>query len=140
METYGPALVTLLEKYTTPDQVCAALQLCHNGTAAGCAPISQAEKPSVGSPQCSLCKLIVHYLDLVIMNNKSEAAIESALEKVCTIFPQDKKAECVQFVDDYGMKAIELLEKLGSPDLVCVALALCVKSARSTSSTVRFKH
>ena len=28
METYGPALVTLLEQYTTPDEVCKALKLC----------------------------------------------------------------------------------------------------------------
>ena len=145
VQTYGPVLVTLLENYTTPDKVCAALKLCQNGTEqipqSNCTQkyfddylkyiFSFPEKENVGSPQCSLCKVVVHYLDLVLLNNKSEAAIESALEKVCTIFPQDKKAECVQFVDTYGMKAVELLETLGSPDLVCKALGLCIKATPS---------
>jgi saposin len=87
-------------------------------------------KSSVNSPQCSLCKLIVGYIDLVIQNNKSEAAIEAALEKICTIMPHSKKQECVDFVDKYGTKLVELLEKLSTPELVCFALGLCLKNTQ----------
>jgi saposin len=93
------------------------------------AKTSKYEEEDVSSPQCSLCKLVLTYLDAIIENNKTEAAIEAALEKVCTILPSDKKAECVQFVDTYGTKLVELLEKFGSPKLVCMALGLCVKNA-----------
>ena len=88
----------------------------------------QPKQSSVGSPQCSLCKLVVHYLDLVIQNNKSEAAIVDALEKVCTIVPSSDKDKCDEFVKTYGTKIVELLEKLGTPDLVCLALGLCIKN------------
>jgi len=136
--SYGPVLVQLLEKYDSPDVVCQALGLCKNGTEEAAsvktASVPKSERRSVGSPQCSLCKLVINYLDLIIKNNKSEAAIESALEKVCTIMPHDKKAECIQFVDNYGLKAIELLEKLSSPNLVCLALGLCLKGTEELTA------
>jgi saposin len=39
------------------------------------------------TPQCMLCRYVVSYLDAILKENKSEAAIEAALEKVCTILP-----------------------------------------------------
>jgi hypothetical protein len=39
------------------------------------------------TPECMLCKYVVTYLDAVLKTNKSEEAIEAALEKVCTILP-----------------------------------------------------
>jgi len=39
------------------------------------------------APQCMLCHYVITYLDAVLKNNKSEAAVEAALEKVCTILP-----------------------------------------------------
>jgi saposin len=39
------------------------------------------------TPQCMLCHYVVSYLDAVLKNNKSEAAVQAALAKVCTILP-----------------------------------------------------
>jgi saposin len=39
------------------------------------------------APQCMLCRYVVSYLDAVLKNNKSEAAVEAALARVCTILP-----------------------------------------------------
>jgi len=39
------------------------------------------------TPQCTLCHYVVSYLDAVLKNNKSEAAVEDALSRVCTILP-----------------------------------------------------
>jgi saposin len=77
------------------------------------------------SAECSLCKYIIAYVDAVIQTNKSEAAIDSALEKVCTILPHALNSSCVQFVETYGPVVVELLAKYATPDEVCVALKLC---------------
>ncbi len=146
--SYGLILVEYISKYDTSFKVCIAAKICSNDTqeTLSCmwnkefsavlwinclcridlAEKSKIKQQSVKSPQCSLCKLVVTYLELIVENNKTEAAIESALEKVCSILPKDKKTECIQFVDTYGTKLVELLEKLGSPKLVCLALGLCV--------------
>ena len=83
------------------------------------------EKEDVGSTQCTICKFVVSYIDTVIQNNKSEAAIEAALEKVCTILPHALNASCVTFVETYGPMLVTLLENYTSPEKVCEALKLC---------------
>ena len=65
------------------------------------------------------------YLDAVLQNNKSEAAIEAALEKVCGILPASLKTQCVKFVDTYGPILAQLLAKYATPEQVCDALKVC---------------
>ena len=71
-------------------EMCSQLPICL---------IDEQSKPietTVNSVECSLCKYIVGYVDTIIQNNKSEAAIEAALEKVCTILPHALNASCVK--------------------------------------------
>jgi saposin len=75
--------------------------------------------------ECSICKYVVGYVDAVIQKNKSEAAVEAALEKVCTILPHALNASCVQFVEKYGPALVHLLENYTTPEQVCAALKLC---------------
>jgi saposin len=78
-----------------------------------------------------LCKYVVNYVDAVIQTNKTEAAIEAALEKVCGILPEPLKAGCVKFVDVYGPILVQLIEKYGQADAVCNALKLCQNGTES---------
>jgi len=39
------------------------------------------------TPKCTICLYIISYLDATLKNNKSEEAVQAALEKVCTILP-----------------------------------------------------
>ena len=91
---------------------------------------------SVGTAQCSLCKYIVSYLDAVLQNNKSEAAIEAALEKVCGILPASLKTQCVKFVDTYGPILAQLLAKYATPEQVCDALKVCNNGTQQAAMSV----
>ena len=86
------------------------------------------------STQCTVCKFVVSYIDTVIQNNKSEAAIEAALEKVCTILPHALNSTCVQFVQTYGPALVTLLENYTTPDKVCGALGLCHNGTQEVAS------
>ena len=109
---YGPIIAILLAKNSTPAEVCDFLKICNNGTQLETSRKYNAkiqlfsidflfignskatlmvEKLTGNSVECSLCKYIVGYVDTIIQNNKSEAAIEAALEKVCTILPHALK-------------------------------------------------
>jgi saposin len=83
------------------------------------------KKLSANPVECSLCKYVVAYVDAVIQTNKSEAAIDSALEKVCTILPHSINESCVKLVDQYGPVLVELIAKDATPSVVCNALKLC---------------
>ena len=87
--------------------------------------LSPIRESITASVQCALCKYVVSYIDSVIQNNKSEAAIEAALEKVCSILPAALKDKCDELVQTYGPLLVQLIEKYGTPDEVCNALKLC---------------
>jgi saposin len=103
--------------------MCSQLPLCFEEPAVQ--SLKQPIDKKVNSVECSLCKYIVGYVDTVIQNNKSEAAIEHALEKVCTILPHALNSSCVQFVDTFGPILVQLIQKYGTPDLVCDAIQFC---------------
>jgi saposin len=48
------------------------------------------EKDFAG-PACTLCELIVQTVDTYLMNNKSEAAINATVYKVCNSLPASLK-------------------------------------------------
>ncbi|CAF1543583.1 unnamed protein product [Rotaria sordida] len=143
VDTYGPVLLQLIEKYGTPDKVCNALKLCHNGTQeitpVDLTQMLKIEESSIKSVQCSLCQYVISYVDTIIQNNKSEAAIEAALEKVCSILPGALKDKCVQFVDTYGPVLLQLIEKYGTPDKVCNALKLCHNGTETLTTLERIQ-
>ena len=93
----------------------------------------------VGSTQCTLCKYVVAYVDAVIQTNKSEAAIDAALEKVCTILPQSLRTACVQFVDTYGPVLVDYIAKYASPTEVCDAMKLCQNGTQTIPKPVSRK-
>ncbi|CAF3582670.1 unnamed protein product [Rotaria socialis] len=77
------------------------------------------------TPQCTLCHYVISYLDAVLKNNKSEAAVEAALEKVCTILPSKERARCDDFVKTYGPVLAELIVEMADPDAICRYLGMC---------------
>ncbi len=102
--------------------ICPQLPLCFDET--------PSEQPNANPVECSLCKYVVTYVDTIIQNNRTEAAIEAALEKVCTILPHALNSSCVQFVENYGPILVQLLEKYTTPDQVCVAIKACANKTQ----------
>ena len=91
-------------------------------------------KSSSNSIPCVLCKYILQYLDNILQNNKSAAAIEAALEKVCDVLPAVVKDDCTNFVDKYGPLIAVLLARNATPEQVCDFLKLCNNGTQEMSS------
>jgi saposin len=87
------------------------------------------------TPQCTLCRYVVSYLDAALKNNKSEAAIEAALARVCTILPSKERAECNEFVKTYGPVLAELIAEMADPDTICRYLGACQASLPKETTT-----
>ncbi len=107
---------------------CSQLPLCFDDV------VIQPIETIMASAECSLCKYVVNYIDAVIQTNKTEAAIEAALEKVCGILPEPIKAPCVKFVDTYGPILVQLIEKYGQAEAVCNALKLCINGTQEINT------
>jgi saposin len=87
------------------------------------------------TPECTLCHYVVTYLDAVLKTNKSEAAVEAALEKVCTILPSKERAQCNEFVKTYGPVLAQLIAEVADPDTICRYLGLCQVTLPKETST-----
>ncbi|CAF1001411.1 unnamed protein product [Adineta ricciae] len=87
------------------------------------------------TPQCTLCHFVVSYLDAVLQSNKSEAAVEAALEKVCSILPSKERAQCTEFVKTYGPVLAELIAEMADPDTICRYLGMCQVSLPVETTT-----
>ncbi|CAF3884027.1 unnamed protein product, partial [Rotaria sp. Silwood1] len=88
------------------------------------------------TPECMLCHYVVSYLDAILKNNKSEAAVEAALSRVCTILPRKERTRCGEFVKTYGPVLVELIFEVADPQLVCRYLGMCqvVSSSQETTT------
>jgi hypothetical protein len=80
---------------------------------------------SVNSLQCTLCEFIINYVNKAIGNNRTVAAIDAALEKVCDILPSSLRPNCTSFVDKFGLVIAVLLIKNESAEQVCDFIKVC---------------
>lgn len=83
------------------------------------------------SPECAVCEFVMSKVEALISNNRSEAAITAALEKVCHLMPVSIRAECDSFVDKYTAMVVKLLVADVTPAQVCSAIGLCAGEKES---------
>ncbi|KAK7506235.1 hypothetical protein BaRGS_00002347 [Batillaria attramentaria] len=146
IQEYTPAIVDLLLQELDPLLVCDELQVCDNGTeshysftAPASEPEEVTEKPTAeevlevvrmpeSSIECQICQLVVGTVDSIIGENRTEAAIQQALDDICNILPSGIRPQCLSFVNEYASVVIELLLQELDPDEVCVNIGLCDNS------------
>ncbi|XP_050430702.1 prosaposin isoform X2 [Adelges cooleyi] len=86
---------------------------------------------------CFVCQSVLHYVQQVVTDPKSEAEIRSALESSCKVLPNSLTPECKQFVDQYGDAFISLVAQEVDPSVICPELKLCPAQEISIVSTVK---
>jgi len=71
------------------DEICIQLGLCNSTNVAAVGRVSLTAKPQ--SPEagilCVICEFVMKELESILINNATEAEIESALDKVCGLLP-----------------------------------------------------
>jgi len=114
VKEYAPVLIDLLVQKMDPALICTKLSLCPKTTAL-----------PEGAVECTVCQWVIQELEVMLQSDRSEAAIEAALKKVCALLPKSVRDVCDDFVVVYGPALIKLLVKEASPAKVCTMLGLC---------------
>jgi saposin len=78
--------------------------------------------------ECTLCKYVVSFVNVLIESNATEEEIEKGLKLVCNLLPSSYHTKCVNFVTTYGPILPELIVELDDPNVVCELLQMCKKS------------
>jgi len=129
VEKYTSGIINFIVAGLTPDEVCAALDLC-TSTLSAPAPIEPVAvvvptPEEVGDTGCVLCEYVITTLDSMLEDKENEAQIKAALETICSILPKSIEKECDNFVETYTDIIIDMLTKDVTPEMICTNLGLC---------------
>ncbi|XP_076287600.1 prosaposin isoform X2 [Lasioglossum baleicum] len=128
VETYGDAVVALLVQEIDPAHMCGILRLCPTKKFMklwSSIPAKYTLTEKTDRPSCPLCLLAMTQIYNVIKNNRTEANIEAALDKLCNHLPESLSQECTDLVEGYSKELVELLLADLTPIEVCTFIKLC---------------
>lgn len=121
IESFGPVLIKYVVKGLDPEKLCQLIGMCPSGKKT----LREIMNLSSDPLKCVTCEYAVKFFDFELKNNKTDAAIISALEKVCNYVPASTKSDCDLLIETYGIYMIQLLIQFADPHKVCVTLKLC---------------
>jgi len=78
--------------------------------------------------ECTSCKYVISFVNVLIASNATEQEIEKGLKDVCRLLPSSYHTKCANFVSIYGPIIPELIVELDDPNVVCELLKMCKKS------------
>ncbi|XP_067928712.1 prosaposin-like isoform X2 [Watersipora subatra] len=134
VEEYFPQIWKELMSVLDPKTICADLGLC---TSSPSEVISSEPTPIGGDIPvvCVLCEYVMEKLVDELVTNATEADIEEALSKVCSLLPSSIRDECDKFVEKYTAEIVNLLTHDVSPKQICALLSLCATPKPQLRST-----
>ena len=132
---YGPTLIKKILDRETPEVVCQQLGVCPKSEEPVAPTPTPTPKVGGGNLECSLCTLIVSEVEKIVGENKTEANIEAALDKVCDVLPSALSGPCETLVNRYTPAMIALIAQNYPADVVCQKIGLCTSSAPAPAPT-----
>nr|XP_039273546.1 uncharacterized protein LOC120347581 isoform X5 [Styela clava] len=110
-----------------PEVICDTLYLCDSVQAQ---PAIEKKIEVAGDVECQTCKFLVEEVEKMVQEDKTEAAIESALMEICNLYGEDIKQDCMEFMQVHGASIIDfILAEMNSLE-ICAKLGLCKEAIR----------
>jgi len=120
VNTYGPAIITILETELTPGEVCTVLGLCKSTRA-----VKTVTKKGDDAETCLICETLVQYVEALLKENSTVTDVENIVKKICNFLPDTMKTECDTIIDEYGSLIVQYILAKYDPKEVCTMIKLC---------------
>jgi len=111
--TYLPQLIQWIENGENPQQFCTQVGLC-----------AFHQKRAVQQAGCSVCELIVTYVESYIANNQTEQQIIANLDQLCAMLGP-LASQCEAIVQQYVPQMIQWIINGENPQTFCTQVGLC---------------
>jgi saposin len=137
---YAPQLIAWLVKKEPPQQFCGHVHLCTSQKAQDHSRSHQLhqKRSSEQSVPCSLCQIIVAYVENYVKENATEQVIIQRLDAFCNdIGPLSP--ECQSFVSIYAPKLIEWISSKEDPTKFCAQVRICTGANHKVEKFSRFR-
>lgn len=131
VNSYSDTIINLLAQEVDPSLICPQLGVCPTLDSDVEVPrhierIDRLPSKPEDIPTCPLCHFAVAKIINMIGANRTKAAIDHALDEVCVVMPRHLKADCINFMTNYGNQIGEMLVLEVTAREVCVGLHLCL--------------
>lgn len=145
VDAYTEIIIDMLTKDVSPEMVCTNLGLCKDTWQTDIMvveeQIEEEDSPQFKDPYCTLCEVVVQDLENSLGAKKTQAAIEQALDVLCTSLSAPVHKECEKMITKYTEEIVELFLKDYSAKEICTELGLCVDNQINSNdiSAVEFE-
>jgi len=120
VDTYGRAVLALLQQELDPAVICSVLGLCRQ---------QKDTKPNFKDAEvCGVCETVIQYIDGLLLENATLVEIRQALDKVCNFLPDTLKQQCDDVVKEYGPALVEMIAQYLDPREICTSVGLCTNT------------
>jgi len=122
-----PRIIQELTNATSPDAICQKIGVC-----------ASPKPKDIGPIPCSLCQIVVTYVEKWVTENATERAISERLDIFCSALGP-LAPECDSFNAIYVPKLINWIVQKQPPQIFCSEVHLC-QSARFTVIKEKLEH
>eukprot|EP00026_Physarum_polycephalum_P017891 Phypoly_transcript_19266.p2 GENE.Phypoly_transcript_19266~~Phypoly_transcript_19266.p2 ORF type:complete len:219 (-),score=45.18 Phypoly_transcript_19266:34-690(-) len=118
--SFGPEIINLVLEKQPADVVCSEVKLCNSSAVpAKIVPPPAVDNLGNGTLECDICQFLVHEIEVLISQNKTETEILDGIEDVCKHLPISSwQTACADVVQEYGSAIIKFVEN-ENPDTAC---------------------
>jgi saposin len=138
VEEYAPELAQKIADKYPAGKICASVHLCSASSSLAVDNkklIEELKEKSQADPlACSICELVVGYVEDDLQKNSTLASIEKDLNNVCSKLPKFLQTGCLGLVAKYAPDLAPLIVKHDPPAVACGKVDLCPKNNSAIDS------
>jgi len=139
--TYAPQMIQWIENKQSPATFCTEIGACSSvkvdkirrNPAVNQLPRKTHRQPKhkreiVEETQgavCQVCELVITYVEQLVAQNNSIAAIEAEVDQMCTLLPAPLNSACVSVVNQYLPQMVQWILNKENPATFCSTVGLC---------------
>jgi len=124
VSAYVPQIITFLEAGYPANVVCSKIGLCTSNKKENTNYHSR-DRRSIQQGGCSICELVVTYVEQFVQQNKTEAQIIAEVDQLCSLLPSPINGACDQFAAAYVPQLIQWIINKENPQQFCSQVGLC---------------
>eukprot|EP01113_Clastostelium_recurvatum_P045133 TRINITY_DN7713_c0_g1_i2.p1 TRINITY_DN7713_c0_g1~~TRINITY_DN7713_c0_g1_i2.p1 ORF type:complete len:292 (-),score=45.94 TRINITY_DN7713_c0_g1_i2:175-1050(-) len=131
-----PQIVEMIKNHENSTTICTQISLC--GTEASTANSDDGNDDVDAFPfECSLCHMLVGFIEKEVLENKTIAEIEADLKVYCDKLPKEDQSVCQQLYQVGIPQIVDMIKKHEDAATICVQISMCDKSEYSVCDQCR---
>lgn len=125
---YVDTIVNWINEGIESLDMCSSIGLCETHVAKNSIPVIAKDNLS-----CDLCKAVIEYVEMLLVNKKTETQIISLVSQVCQTLPAPLNSVCQSVVEQYIPTILKLIEQGVARLDICNRINMCTEGTDAST-------